>query len=240
MRHLLAPLVLFSGLLFAQDGQAAFLQVSPVSLDLTAPAQTASVNLRNNGDRPVNVQVRVYHWTQSGGEDQLTPATDVVASPPATKLQPGTTYTIRVARTVAPVMAGEEAYRLVIDELPEVNLRRPSETVNMVIRYSIPVFFTERGAGAELRWEVRRDGGRLVVEATNTGQRHAKIADLTVASPSGQVSLGKGLNGYVLPGSTRRWIATAGAQRLQPGSNVNITANGDDYAVHQSTTITGR
>lgn len=240
MRRFFALLAVVPGLVFAQAGQAASLQVSPVSVDLTAPAQAASVNLRNNGDRPVNVQVRVYKWTQAGGEDQLVPATDVVASPPAATLQPGTTYTIRVARTAAPMSSGEDTYRLLVDELPDVNVRRPADAVNLVIRYSIPVFFADRSAGAELRWDVRRDGGNLVVEATNTGNRHAKIANLTVASPAGRVSFGQGLNGYVLPGSTKRWTAAAGAQRIQPGSSVNITANGDDYAVNQTATVAGR
>ncbi|WP_026872304.1 fimbrial biogenesis chaperone [Inquilinus limosus] len=235
MRKLLALLAVVPGLVFATDGRAASLQVSPVSVDLTAPAQASSVNLRNNGDRPVNVQIRVYKWTQSGGEDQLTPARDVVASPPAAALQPGTTYTIRVARTAAPVTSGEDSYRLLIDELPEVNVRRPAGSVNLVIRYSIPVFFADRAAGAELRWDVRRDGGSLVVEATNTGSRHAKIANLTVASPAGQVAFGQGLNGYVLPGATRRW--TAPGARIQPGSGVTITAKGDDYAVNQTATV---
>ncbi len=240
MRRFLALLALIPGLVLAQDGRAASLQVSPVSVDLTAPARASSVNLRNNGDRPVNVQVRIYKWTQSGGEDQLDLATDVVVSPPAASLQPGTTYTIRVARTGAPVTSGEESYRLLIDQLPEVNVRRPADTVNLVIRYSIPVFFGERSAGAELRWEVRRDGGRLVVEASNIGNRHAKIANLRVASTGGKVSFGEGLNGYVLPGSTRRWVVSAGAQRIRPGSTVTITAKGDDYAINQTSTVAGR
>lgn len=239
MRKLLALLAVVPGLIMAQDVRAASLQVSPVSVDLTAPAQASSVNLRNNGDRPVNVQVRVYKWTQSGGEDQLTPTRDVVASPPAATLQPGTTYTIRVARTAAPVTSGEDTYRLLVDELPDVNVRRPADAINLVLRYSIPVFFADRAAGADLRWEVRRDGGNLVVEATNSGSRHAKIANLAVASPAGQVSFGQGLNGYVLPGSTRRWTAQGG-QRIQPGASVNITANGDDYAVNQTATVAGR
>ncbi|WP_343713580.1 molecular chaperone [Inquilinus sp.] len=240
MRRFLALLAVVPGLVFATDGRAASLQVSPVSVDLTAPAQASAVNLRNNGDRPVNVQVRVFKWTQSGGDDQLAPATDVVASPPAASLQPGTTYTIRVARTGAPVASGEQTYRLLIDELPEVNVRRPADSVNLVVRYSIPVFFADRAAGAELRWDVRREGGSLVVEATNSGDRHAKIANLTVASPGGRVSFGEGLNGYVLPGSTKRWTANAGAQRIQPGSSVSITAKGDDYAVNQTATVAGR
>ncbi|MFJ7353475.1 molecular chaperone [Phyllobacterium sp. NPDC097923] len=225
-------------LMFNLPALAAPLQVSPVSVDLTAPGQTSTVNLRNDGDRPVNVQVRVFSWSQVNGEDQLTPSRDVVASPPAATLQPGTTYTIRIARIAPPLKSGEETYRLLVDQLPEVNLRRPAASVDMVLRYSIPVFFAERAAGAELKWNISRSGKTLIAEATNVGNRHAKIAGLAVASKAGTVSFGEGLNGYVLPGSTRRWIVSAGAQRIQPGASVNVTAKGDDYAVNQTVVVT--
>ncbi|QND52802.1 molecular chaperone [Phyllobacterium sp. 628] len=239
MRGCFALIGLSASLLVAQGCQAASLQVSPVTLDLTAPAQSATLNLRNMGDSPVNVQVRAYHWAQVGGEDQLIPAKDVVASPPAAKLQPGTTYTIRVVRMGPPVVKGEEAYRLMIDELPEVNLRRPANSINVDIRYSIPVFFTAaHGAGADVHWKVARDSSHLTVEGSNTGNRHAKIADLALASPTGTISVGgSGLNGYVLPGSTRRWATTRGMQRIQPGSSVRVTAKGDDYAVNQPVAV---
>ena len=162
-----------SMLAFNNTALAAPLQVSPVSVDLTAPGQTSTVNLRNEGDRPVNVQVRVFSWTQVNGEDKLTPSRDVVASPPAATLQPGTTYTIRIARIAPPLKAGEETYRLLIDQLPEVNIRRPSSAVDLAIRYSIPIFFAERAAGAELQWNVSRSGKTLIAEATNVGNRHA-------------------------------------------------------------------
>lgn len=239
MRPYLALVVAIYGVMSGAEGRAASLQVSPVSIDLAAPALASSVSLRNNNDRPVNAQVRVFKWTQVGGEDQLVPTSEVVASPPAATLQPGTTYTLRVARVGQPVTNGESAYRLLIDELPDVNVRRPGNDVKLVVRYSIPVFFNDRSANADLRWNIRREGGSLVAEATNTGNRHAKIANLAVASSAAQVSFGRGLNGYVLPGSTKRWTST-GAQRLQPGVSVNITASGDDFAVKQTTIVTGR
>ncbi|PRD51175.1 fimbrial biogenesis chaperone [Phyllobacterium myrsinacearum] len=224
-------------ILLCHPAFAAPLQVSPISVDLTAPSQTATVNLRNEGDRPVNVQVRVFSWTQVNGEDQLAPSRNVIASPPAATLQPGTTYTIRLARIAPPLTSGEESYRLLIDQLPEVNIRRPAASVSMALRYSLPVFFTERAAGADLQWTIRRSGKTLIAEATNTGNRHAKIAGLAVASKAGKVSFGEGLNGYVLPGTTRRWIAAAGAQPIQPGASVTVTAKGDDYAVNQTVVV---
>ncbi|EJN01394.1 molecular chaperone [Phyllobacterium sp. YR531] len=230
-------LLFASTLLFSCAGSAAPLQVSPVSIDLTAPSQTASVNLRNNGDRPVNVQARVFEWSQANGEDQFVPAKDVVASPPAATLQPGVSYTIRIARTALPVKSGEKSYRLLVDQIPEVNVRRPAGSVNMAIRYSIPVFFAEQNAGAELSWNIRKEGKNLIAEATNTGNRHAKIAGLAVTAGGTKASFGEGLNGYILPGSTRRWVTTKGANAIRAGANVKVTAKGDDYAVDQTVIV---
>lgn len=240
MRWTTALLALAGCLLAAVPARAASLQVSPVSVDLTVPAQASAIMLSNLGDQPMNVQIRIFRWTQSGGQDVLTPTTDVVASPPAATIPPGTTYTVRLARLATGSVAGEESYRLIVDQLPDINVARPTSQVSLVMRYSIPVFFAEASAGADLGWRIWREGGRLVVEADNDGDRHAKIADLALASPSGHVSLVPGLAGYVLPGSTRRWIVEAEAGRVAAGAAVTIVARGDDYDISQPATVESR
>lgn len=238
MARLSVLLAVVSGLVFTSNVQGASLQVSPISLDLAEPARTASLTLRNQSDEPINLQIRVYKWTQEAGTDQLVPANDVIVSLPAAKLQPGKAYTIRVARLNVPATRVEQSYRLRIDELPDINVRRPSTFVNFVARYSIPVFFSDRAATADLRWTIQRSGKQLVIEATNNGNRHAKVANLSAVATGGRVSFGAGLNGYVLPGSTMRWTATAGS--IKTGSRVTITAKGDDYAVNQTAVVSGR
>lgn len=238
MCRLSVLLVAVSGLVCVSSVQAASLQVSPISLDLTAPARTSSITLRNISDGSTNVQIRIYKWTQVAGVDQLTPATDVIVSPPAAKILPEKAYTIRVAHLIAPAKKDEESYRLLIDELPEINVRRPKTNVNFLTQYSIPVFFSDHSASADLRWKVERKGKELVVEATNKGNRHAKIAGLTVSTPNSHVNFGAGLNGYVLPGSTMHWSISAGS--IQSGSLVNITAKGDDYDIKQAAVVKSR
>jgi fimbrial chaperone protein len=61
---------------------AANLQISPVSIQFRAGQGAAGVSLQNYGDTPLYGQVRVYAWDQRDGQDVLTPANDVVASPP--------------------------------------------------------------------------------------------------------------------------------------------------------------
>jgi fimbrial chaperone protein len=56
------------------------------------------------------------------------------------KVAPGTDYTVRIVRTAKGPVAGEESYRLLIDQLPEPKDRKANQ-VSLVIRHSIPVFF---------------------------------------------------------------------------------------------------
>lgn len=128
--------------LTAGGAEAAALRVSPITLDLKAPAAASTVRLWDDGLRPVNVQVRVFRWTKVNGKDRLDPTTDVVASPPITKLTPGTENLIRVVRVSKRPVEGMEAYRLLIDELPDAGKRLPGQ-VSVMIRHSIPVRFTE-------------------------------------------------------------------------------------------------
>jgi fimbrial chaperone protein len=240
MRKIFLLLAAFGFVVPASGVSAASLQVAPVTIDLASPKQTAVIHLQNSKDRPVAVQVRVFKWTQVKGRDQLTPTNEVVASPPFAQLKKGSSYTIRVARTGRPVKSGEDSYRLLIDQLPEVNVRRPGDAVDLIIRYSIPVFFGDRSAAADVKWDVSRKGKQVIVTATNRGDRHAKIADLTLSAPGGRLSLGKGLNGYVLPGQTRQWAVSERGARMKRGTRVTITAGGDDYAVKETAIVGAR
>src|SRR5262249_6478166 len=162
----------------------------------------------NHGTDKINVQVRVFRWTQVNGADNLKATEDVVASPPMAQLAPNGTYVVRIVRLAKDPVQAEEAYRLLIDEIPE----RPGAgqpAINFALRYSIPVFFVATSArpGAA-SWSIRQDAGRVSVTATNPGDRHIRIAGLNLRGGDGtSVSFGSGLTGYVLGHSTMTWTA---------------------------------
>jgi fimbrial chaperone protein len=207
--------------------------VAPVSLEVLAPGAATTITLRNEGASALNAQIRVFRWTQTNGEEKLEPTDDVVASPPITSLPPKTDYTVRLVRvTKRPISVGE-SYRLIVDELPEPRARQ-NRTVNLVMRYSIPVFFYSRDiANAKLVWSVEQRGGRVYVSATNVGDRYARIAALTLrVGKRTTASFGNGLTGYVLGRSTMRWAAPASVHRLNAGSSVVISAQSDSGPIN--------
>ena len=179
--------------------QAAALSVSPIRLDVVYPGNTTRLTLRNSGAAPITAQVRVFLWSQRDGKDHFAETRNVVVSPPIATLTPGADFHVRILRTVNAPIQGQEAYRVVVDEVPETNrVRHIGLTV--AIRYALPLFFISQDTGRpKVEWTVRMINGRRTLVATNSGDMHLRISNLAV----GNLKLGKGLQGYVLGHSTR-------------------------------------
>lgn len=233
-------LALALGLLgaLAEPANAASLRISPIGIDMASSEHAASMTLVNTGTDPVNLQLRIFKWTQVDGEEVLSPTTDMLVSPPATTIPPGASYTVRVARESNAFAQNELSYRLFIDELPKpVDPRTLGQGVSMVLRTSLPIFVVDPKAFAKLSWRVWQDADGLHAEATNIGRRHAKIIGLTV-QPEGGAPLvfGAGLDGYVLAGSHKRFDLKMGpkAKSLADGTSVKLTARDGSQAIEES------
>jgi len=209
--------------LFAGSASAASLQVAPVLLDLPAPASTATITLRNTDVDPITAQLRVFRWTQRDGIERLEPTDDVVASPPIVELRARQDYTVRVVRVSGRPVGREEAFRLVVDELPKP--KRTSGTVTLVMRHVVPVFFGGKSASpAAVGWSASRHGKSLTVSAVNNGDTRARFAAVSIRDGSGKVvSATKGLLGYSLGRSSMQWVLPS---QLSSKSEARLTISG--------------
>jgi fimbrial chaperone protein len=218
---------MLSGWFAASSASAASLQVAPILLEVTSPGAATTVTLRNTGAAPIATQIRVFRWIQEGGKEKLEPTADVVASPPAAELRPGQDYVVRVVRLTQNPVAGEEAYRLLIDELPEVSHR--TRTINFVVRHALPLFFDAPGSSAlEAAWRVTQKGRAVSLTATNAGDRRIRLASIRIGGGAKTVSFGPGLAGYALGHSAMSWTAAASGPGLQPGAKVSITGQTEE------------
>ena len=210
------------------DGQAARaegLRVSPVTLEVAAPGATTTLALRNDGPQPITIQTRVYRWVQEGGVERYEPTRAVVVSPPMTQLAPGAKQSVRVVRTDKTRVTGEEAYRVFVDEVPDLSLNRAG-TVAFVTRLRIPVFFV--AAGAELpqvQWSLTRVGGQAVLEAQNTGDVRLRLADVALVQGGRTVARHDGLFGYVLGGASMRFPLGATSKFRNGPLSLKVTTN---------------
>jgi len=233
-RVLGACLLLAAGVL-----PAANLQVAPILVEFPPQEQSQALWLTNSGDQPLQAQVRVQRWTQEGGADQLASTRDLVASPALLEVAPGQRQLVRIVRLQSGPMAGEQAYRLLVDELPSAGDASGQESgLNFLLRYSIPVF-VGTPAPAPVETGRRRpppptapttdlsmlsanwQEGQLQVE--NRGDRRARLSQLAWINSDGtRVELKPGLLGYVLAGQRMQW-ALPQTQQVRPGGHLVAT-----------------
>ena len=210
---------------------ASGLQVSPVSLTVPSTQNAEGLWLSNTGDNVVSAQVRVYRWTQEENEDKLTPTRGLVISPPMLQLAVGDRQLIRAIRLGAPPSgpgAAQEAYRMIIDELPVDTSGKKG--LQFVLRYSVPVFVEPAGAAAapaQLTWTIRRDGDKAMLEVANSGGTHAQLANLNFTDAAGvRTEITPGLLGYALPGARMRWTLKPLAKVFVGGGTLETMING--------------
>lgn len=221
---------------------AAGLQVSPVSLTLTAAQQADGLWLANTGTDPMQVQVRVFSWSQAApAGDQLTPSSALQVSPPMLSLAPGARQLLRVIRAGAPPAGpDEQAFRLIVDELP---VEQPATAgtrpmppgksaggLSYVLRHSLPVFLLPAGAAPsapQLAWSLGTEQGKAVLQVTNQGGTHAQISRVQFTPAGAQpVAVNPGLMGYVLPGAVMRWPLAPAVNSLRGAGQWQLDING--------------
>lgn len=221
----------------AVAASAASLQVAPTTIDMTAPDSASVLTLRNGGKKPISVQVRVFRWSQTNGVEKLEPTKNVVASPPGAKLAPNQDYVVRVLRTGKTPVAGEESYRVLVDEVPVKQDARDA-AVSFVIRHSIPVFFKQQDAGKpQVTWSIENGAKGVVLKARNDGDSRMRIADLKAVQGGKAIASRPGLVGYVLGGSTM--VFPLGAKKVGSGA-VAINATTDLGALEAKAAVNGR
>ena len=216
---------------FATSSQAASLQVAPTSLQLTARQNAEALWISNSGTTPVDVQARVFRWTQRDGRDELEPTTDLVISPPMQALAAGQQQLIRVVRAHPQPPIGQQAYRIIVDEVPPLDPKR--EGMQFVLRYSLPVFVQPDGNTPDkpdLQASLlTQPDGTLALEVRNLGASYAQLADLGMGTAERPQVFKPGLVGYVLSGQTMRWPLEITAARLN-GATLSAKINGASQA----------
>jgi len=219
--------------------RAGSLQVEPILVDVTAPGAASTVTLHNAGTTPINAQVRVFRWSMINGEEKLEPTDEVVASPPSVTLAPDGKYIARIVRVSKQPVVGEESYRLLVDQLPDL-AQQKNGSVSLMVRYSIPVFFgAANKKNPTVTWSLAVKGDKVTIMARNTGDRRLRIAGLTLRDQQGKsIKLGDGLNGYALGQSTKTW--TVPGHGFAARGSATISGLSDGGPIQAAATIASR
>lgn len=221
------------------------LLIWPIYPTIESDQQASALQLENRGSETVNMQLRIFSWSQGGGEDHYQPQQAMVGSPPMMAIAPGERQLVRLIRQ-APVPANQEqAYRIIIDEIPALadqsgaNNGAPRAAVRLQMRYSLPLFVYGKGASLSerlpsntfypgLSWRVVDQQGQAQLEIRNTGNHHVRLSQVAFEQSGQRAQVTAGLLGYVLPGQMQRWPLPQG---LQPTGELHAQVSGSTHRI---------
>ena len=218
---------LATALAAALPAAASSLQVAPTGLDFPAGSAAQALWLTNTGSEELAAQVRAFAWTQADGEDVLEPTRGLLASPPMLRIAPGARQLVRVIRSGGPPSANEQAFRIVVDELPPPQEGGVSG-VQYVLRYSVPAFVAgSAGTPPALTWTTAVVDGGLQLDVRNGGATHAQLTAISLVGAEGApTELHPGLLGYVLPGANMHWRVAIPAGVDPANARIEAQVNG--------------
>lgn len=208
------------------QGFAAGFDVRPVMLE--TDNGLAAVTVSNPGANRIYVQGTIYGWSyNAAGVGELAVVPDVIVSPPATWIEPGSEYRFRLS--VPEASPGDElSYRLLLAEVP-TRKALTSGAVVMIVTQSIPIFSQgESIEPASLSATVEDS----TLSIYNTGGRHVRVAKL---EQDGEV-VKSGLLGYALRESRLAIPLTAPIHpgpieiSTDRGQQTIVVSQGDDDA----------
>lgn len=188
-------------------GAAGHLQVGGTLIELNPGANAGRFSLSNSGDAPIGVQARVYAWVQVGNEDRLSPTRALVLSPPIATIAPGASQLVRVVATGPLPLANDQAYRVVVEELPGSE-ESGSSTIAIRMRYIVPLYVRSgkaRPPALACGIVTAQAAPKASLSCTNAGGQAAQLGASRLTGLGSPYELTPGLLGYVLPGSRRSW-----------------------------------
>lgn len=206
---------------------SAALRASASTIEMTGERASSVLEVSNQGVLESSVQVRILRWRIVDGAEQLEPTRDLVASPPLARIKSGSSVSVRIVRVAGRPVDGEEAYRLLIVELPLGGAAAAGTGVSIVLQQSIPVFVNAKPGVPQVSLNARllKDSS-LEVAAFYMGSRRVKLTDVGVYNSSGSLIAEKpGLAGYVLSRSHSKWVFPVSS--IRNGDKLKVTAQGD-------------
>lgn len=210
-RRIAAAFLSLAGITLAGFASAADLGLSTtrIHLDASHPVETLDVTNRDADATAFEVQVNRWHQAADGSW-QLVPDDSLVVHPLIVRMQPGEVARVRVG-SLSPTVAEEQAYRIVLAELPDRAKDKPG-MVRMLARINLPVFVQRADAKPALVMSVdvvEAKDAKLVLRNTGTAYSEPMDGTLRIVDTDGKTLQEMPLKTpYVLAGAQAPVTAT--------------------------------
>lgn len=181
-------------------------ELAPIRLQLAPEKPLSSIRLRNTSDAPIAFSANAMRWTQTNGEDVLTPTPDIIVSPPSFVIAPGREQIVRIG--AKRVKSGtEQAFRLLFSE-QKLSAAGDSEGLSVRLELSLPIFVGAPGKPDALDVEFVDAGATRLLRLANNADGHIMLADAHVGA------VGVNLPRYLLAGARLERPAPSNSDHL--------------------------
>ena len=226
MNQMIIKMALLCGSLLPLAGHAADVTLMPVNVQLDQNIDRTTVQVMNNGAEPVVMQAEAIEWSRVDGKDIDGPTSDIIVNPPVFTVKPGQTQVLRVGLRNKRSLQQEATYRMVLREVPGLNLSNIGNvggSVRVLVALRVPIYVAPAKTERNERWKLSQDStGAMIAQVSNAGNVHMKIAELRLqgAGTEGLVLEQKGPQAVLFPGEERsfrlqRASSTAEAQAMK-------------------------
>ncbi len=198
LRHISYVLFMLPVLSFATN-----LTVTPTKVHISPKQKSGVLKIINKQDKAVKLQVFIKAWAQDeSGNTQLSDSKNLVVFPKLLSIAAQSERPIRIGFQ-GELPATEQAFRVLIDELPDSAVK-PGIAVVMPVRLSVPVFLqntTEKSAAQLEIFQLKKQGKYLRVGVHNQGTEHVMLKQIEADLFQGQQSISQLSKAawYVLP-----------------------------------------
>lgn len=233
LKKIFMLLIFFLGLNQIIFAQANFL-IWPIYPVIESSEKATPVWLENTGKDSAMVQIRVFKWSQSNGEDEYENQQEIIASPPIVKIEGEVKQMIRLSRSsVSLADEKEHTYRIIIDELPfNSEQNKEISQVSLKMRYSLPFFVYGKGLGSGkseqtvkineknpraksiLNWSIHSQDNKNYLQIENTGLLTARISGFKINDQNFKSLTESSSFGYVLPGKAYNFELSSDIKQL--------------------------
>ena len=172
------------------------LSVSPLRVDFSAARGVGAITITNTSRETVTFEADAVPWPQdAAGQSER----DIVVNPPVATLAPGARRTLRIGLVKRLGTEQERSYRVYVTELPSAR-SADATGLGVRLRIGIPVFVAaDSPRELPMQWAAQREGGALLLTATNTGNVHQRVAALSLERSGKQYTAAQSST-YVLAG----------------------------------------
>jgi fimbrial chaperone protein len=195
--------------LLAGRVQASSIEISPVRVDLSAKARVGVLTVHNAGEDETVMQVSLIHWPTTDAMYAFEPTNDLLVTPTTFRLAGGAQQIVRVGLRGSVPAQTEMAYRLIIEEVPALQVQDTTR-MRLVVRHDLPVFVAPVAPDLhQVHMAIDCGPNGAGLQLRNVGNSHLKVLRMVFLEPAASKSEGDWKTfEYLLAGASKRWLLT--------------------------------